>query len=63
MVFISKSCSPLERHTGSADDVTGNPSPSSGHLSFSVLRFALTIIHGCGRAAKNGEGLVSFIRS
>ena len=22
---------------------------------------ALTIIHGCGRAAKNGEGLVSFI--
>ena len=27
----------------------------------SVLRFALTIIHGCGGAAKNGEGLVSFI--
>ena len=26
-----------------------------------LLRFALTIIHGCGRAAKNGEGLVSLI--
>ena len=25
------------------------------------LRFALTIVHGCGRVAKNGEGLVSFI--
>ena len=28
---------------------------------FSVLRFVLTIIHGCGRAAKNREGLVLFI--
>ena len=27
----------------------------------SVLRFALIIIHGCGRAVKNGEGLVSFM--
>ena len=26
-----------------------------------VLRFMLTIIHRCGRATKNGEGLVSFI--
>ena len=28
---------------------------------FFVLRFPLTIIHGCGRAAKNAEGLVPFI--
>ena len=28
---------------------------------FSVLWFQLTIIHGCGRAGKNAEGLVSFI--
>ena len=28
---------------------------------FSVLRFPLTIIHGCGRVVKNAEGLVSFI--
>ena len=28
----------------------------------SVLWFALIIIRGCGRAAKNGEGLVSFIK-
>ena len=26
-----------------------------------VLWFALTVIHGCGRPAKNGEGLVLFI--
>ena len=26
-----------------------------------VLRFALTIIHGCSRAAKNGEGLAGIM--
>ena len=28
---------------------------------FSVLWLALTIIHGCGRAVKNGEGLAGII--
>ena len=27
-------------------------------IPFSVLRFALTIVHRCGRAMKNGEGWV-----
>ena len=40
---------------------TWNPSLVPGLSCFYALRFVLTIIHGSGRAAKNGEGLGAFI--